>query len=425
MSSRIIEIAGKKLAIALEWESLSSTEKERKFIRKTAKEIGTTLYARNGLKGEDGLVGFLSGPESNSAKGKIYSAALAFAGLEMIVPNAFMVWEFNDGTAWVCHVRNGSPVVDGDKIVDTDAVSTLIENQRTLDGDNSDLTIYGNSTFFGDNPLDIDDIARAAGRGDEIKKIFPIDIEPGTAILAGFLIAGAMGGYWYYQEQERIAEEQRRLAEQQKQDPNKLYAENLAIMNPGAIASARFRVLQVGLDAITPSVAGWEFVSVECLFDDAPRCNYTWKRVDGNNRDLKTALKVPAEAVWSLDGVSVEYSVPLTGEEKYPKVSVKSLPGFSNLSIDFLSRAQDAAVAFDNVKVGFAQSAPWGLPPGVTFVDVKPELLVTSGEWSFDGEYFMGMFINELPDNFSLRSIKVDRTGDNFNLAARGNYYAR
>lgn len=420
ISSKIIEAHGRKLALALDWNTIPGVERQAEEIAALSKEVGATHYAKS--KPGDTEVNTLVGFMSNDAitKGKIYSAAQSFASMHGIAEQAIFVWNIDDTDTWVCHVKDGYPVVGHDFVLPRSRAVSEVNDIVSFSDDK--IVLYGNSDEYpSDSPLTIDDIAEACGKDDEIKKISSFNISPLTIILTLLVVSAAAAGGYYYMEQQRIAELRRQQAEAQKVDPNVQYQEALKSAQTGAPASARWASMKKSIEGLEVFANGWKFKKIECDF--AAACTLTWDRVNGSNSDLISVLNLPADVKWETDGTKVTYSLPIPALTGKDKVDLDALPKMKDFFVTFMSDVQNASLIGLMTQVKSAE--PFSLPPGVPVTDIKPDSIVSAGEWTVSGDYWLNEFIETMPKNFSLKTLRVEFQGDKISFEAKGNYYAK
>lgn len=425
--TRIETVSGKRLALGMDWESLVGNGRESDEIKEYSNKIGSEYYARSKIEANgtsENLVGFVTGLDKADLRGKLYSAAQAFASMEGVSSNAIIVWDFPDGKTWVCQAINGFPVVGMDFVAEKVFAHAEAENQATYNNSDTPIDFYGNSKSFPSKyAIGLDDIGFDCGKDDEIKRVASINISPTTLITSLVLIALLAGGGWYYMEQKRIAEAKRKAAEAQQVDPNVLYAQSLASTNPGVSASKRWAEIKHIFDNMPTYVFGWGFTKAECKLSPEHLCTITLNRVDGTSLDLDKSAGLPEDAIWSADGSFVQYTIPLSEETIENAYQIKDAPPIKTVMIGFMSKVQDASTV--GLKIGLGTPAPWAVPAGVSFGDIKNDTLVSSGTWDADGDYWMTDIAKEMPDNFTITDVTITYANENVVFNMKGNYYAK
>ena len=418
MSTQIIESNGKKLAIGLDWNTLSGIKRPIEEITEISKGLKADYYAKSKEDGAESLVGFLISPGPNLLKGKakLYSGAQSFASMEGVDEHAAFIWDLGDGKTWVSIVRNGYPVVGRDVVMLTDRADSFVSDLVSF---GESVTIYGNSkTYPSKYSITLDDIFEACGKDDEVHKVSSFNISPATLLVVILLLGAAAAGGWYYMEQQRIAESKKLAAQQAQVDPNVQYAEALKVAKPGIPVGAQFEALKRQIDQIEVYVAGWRFTSIDC--DLKADCKMSWLRVNGNDKDLMAALNLPANTVWEADGSKASYTVPIHNLNA-AQIDLKAPPKDSDFFRSFMSSVQDASLV--GLNAGLKPATPYGLPSGVTFTQIKPGALISAGDWTMKGDYWMGEFLSNMPSNFTANNIRVEFQGTNITIEAKGNYY--
>lgn len=425
--TRLEVLSGKRLALGMDWESLVGNGRESDEIKEHSVKLGSEHYARSRTDASgvsENLIGFVIGLDKAELRGKLYSAAQAFASMEGVSSNAIFVWDFPDGKTWVCQAINGYPVVGMDFVVEKSLAHAEAENQATYNNSDTPIEFYGNSKSFPSKyAITLDDIGFDCGKDDEIKRVASINIAPSTLITALVLIAAIAGGGWYYMEQQRIAEAKRKAAEAQRVDPDVLYAQSLLTSNPGVPASKRWAEIRHIFENMPTYVLGWGFTKAECKLSPEHLCTITLNRIDGTSLDLARNAGLPADAIWAADGTYVQYTIPLSEETLENAYVVKNAPPVKTVMVDFMSKVQDASTI--GLKIGLGTPVPWAIPSGVTFGDIKKETLISSGTWQADGDYWMSDITKEMPDNFTMTDVTVTYVNENVVINMKGNYYAK
>ncbi|PPC84787.1 MAG: hypothetical protein CTY35_00255 [Methylotenera sp.] len=421
MTSRIISSSGRNLALALDWNILNGIKRLQDEVSDLSKTVGSVHYAKTKNAGSsDALAGFLMG--DHDFKGKLYSAAQAFASMPGISEHSIFIWELNEEETWVCVAKDGYPVIGSDIILDKFRARSFASDQISFSDSDKGITIYGNAQGFdGISPLSLEDIAEACGKDDEIKKVSSFNVSPAALITVLTLLSACAGGGWYYMEQQRIEELKRAQIEAQKVDPNVLYEESLKKAKPGFPASQQWKAIKASVEGIEVYAAGWKFKAIECDFNSV--CTLTWDRINGSNSDLMEALKLPADVKWETDGSKMSYMLPVTQPVNTAQIDLQKSPTMKTFFVGFMSEVQNASRV--GLRVSIKSPEAYGLPPGIPATQVKPELVAMSGAWEASGDYWMTEFIETMPENFAISTIRVEFQGEKITFDAKGNYYAK
>lgn len=416
------EIGNKRIRVAfgMVWSTLSGVVSESEEIRELAKENKVEFYARS-TKGhsDDSLIGLPIGLDAAELKGKVYSAAQAFASMSGVDEHSMMVWKFDDDHVWVCRIRNGLPMVGKDLVLSMNEVEAFISEEHSFSDET--ITIYGN--VQGDVKLNIEDIAFACGKDDEIRRVPGFKLTIGNIVLLVVVAGVAGGGYVYYQAQKAEAERARLAAMQQQASPDDQYLAAIKAAKPGTSVSIRWAEIQEAINSIQVDAGGWSLDRVECDVEAANVCTITWKRDIGSNMDLLSQIELPDNTQWSIDANKLTYQVKLPEAEPAKAFVLETSPSAREFLKRFVSQIQDASLV--NLNISLKNGMPYGMPAGITLGDVSPELLISSGEWEMRGDVWMAEYATNLPPNMVLKSFSMIAESADIKFSMKGNYYAK
>ncbi|MFL9611132.1 type 4b pilus protein PilO2 [Methylobacillus sp. Pita2] len=410
-----------RLAFGMMWSTLKRVGREADEIRELAKDNKVTSYARS-TKGhsEDALIGLPINLDASDLKGKVYSAAQAFASMDGVQDHSMMIWRFEDDLVWVCRIKNGLPMVGKDKVMPASEVAGFINEEHSFS--DYSITTYGNWSGEPEG-LNIEDIAFACGRDDEIRAVpgFKLTL---PKILTLVLILGSVGGGYVYNKDKAAREEAARQAAMAQQvSASDQYVQAIKTNKSGTPAAVRWAELQDAINGIQLVSAGWALDRIDCDVEVANSCTVTWKREIGSNLELNSELNLPEDTQWSLDAGKVTYQVKLPDAAKDSNFGLAESPSIRDYLKNFVSQIQDASLA--GLNISLKNGLPYGIPAGVTLGDISPDVLVTAGEWEMRGEIWLAEYAFNLPANMVLKSFSVNVENADIKFSMKGNYYAK
>lgn len=422
MASHIFKVGDRSLIFGLDWSALVGAKKEADEIREKLKISKANNFARSGGRDGEVVIG-VPALEFGGIKGKVYSAALVFAGLEQVDRNSIMVWDLDEESTWVCVVKNGYPVVGKDLVKERSAAEIYARDEMSFSREK--LTVYGNNTAIRtESPLNLEDIAYAANK-EHLVKSNGIGVSP--AVLSAFVLLSLTvgGGYWYYSDMMAKKAAAEAAAASQKEDPNITYKRSLDYSTPGMPAGLHWEKIKPIITNIPVVAEGWKLIEINCDLGTINLCVSKWERVNGNNEGLRKSLNLPDETMWTIEGKHILYNIPLPAPvDGDPKVKLSEAPTTKEFMIKTISNIQDLSLIGLGVVVN--PMTPYGVPPTISAAEVKPELMVNVGTWSIVASpFWMTDVFNEMPDSFVITNINVTVNDSELTFKSNGNYYAK
>lgn len=430
--TEFIKIGDTLLAAGLRWRALAGDKSPAKEIAEMAADLGSRSFLAP--KKPTTLVGFVAEDAEAPARAKrVLPAAMAFAAVPNISPNAVFIGRL-DGDKWALLIlRDGEPVSGDYEYVGSFArANEILRDYLQFESDTA-YVFYGDEE--GTQGIEIQPLSFEALAEVDLPVVYSIKsigVSPAAAMsVVGLVIVSlALGGWYFYdqaQKKKRAALAAAAASGQVEINPVELYQRNLPEQLSSAVAGypakAMLDTSYLPLGSQPVEIAGWGLREGTCektqctLFFEARRSTFA-KFNEAKQKEVSVA-----KYALSPFGKSIVATLALAKPADTQIDPAALLP-----MNDFLLQTGSALQGLpEDMAVTMTDPMPYGVPAEIASrVGELGSVLVKSGTWSVTGPWLsLKTLMAALPATMTADKIKVSIGDSGIVYAMEGRFYVR
>lgn len=430
--TEFIKIGDTLLAAGLRWRALAGDKSPAKEIAEMAADLGSRSFLAP--KKLATLVGFVAEDAEAPARAKrVLPAAMAFAAIPNISPNAVFIGRLGEDKWVLLILRDGEPVSGDYEYVGSFArANEILRDYLQFESD----TAY---VFYGDEegtqgieiqPLSFETLAEVELPVAYAIKSIGISPAATFAVIGVVVAAVALGGWYFYDQAEkkkRAALAAATASGQVEINPVELYKtklpEQLSSAVAGYPAKAMLDTSYLSLGSQPVEIAGWRLKEGACereqctLFFEAKRSTFA-KFNEAKQQDVsvvKYALSPFGKSIVAA------LALPKPGDSRIDPAALLPMN-------DFLLKTGSALQGLpEDMAVTMTDPMPYGVPAEIAGrVGELGAVLVKSGTWSVTGPWLsLKTLMAALPATMTADKIKVTIDDSGIVYAMEGRFYVR
>lgn len=337
---QIETIAGKKVAIGLDWRFLPGEISEAKEMAAIAKQENVNFGVL--LRGDEAIVVGLA----NAGKGAVSGAAWICKAVP--VEGVVLFEPLGDGEFWLCATQGGSPVPGYDLV---GRLEDVVAKAHDLLSYQSSFKVFAPQGIYpGAEDGDFASLIKSVSYKQKIGRISGVPAS--HYALAALAVAVTVGCGLFYQSQKASIQKlnAQKIQEQIKLDfsnsvteakaraQSEVEREMLAVSDFIAMPAIYWQVYawMEAIKGIDLTIAGWAVDKIDCALD---RCQVTWKRLPlatVGDFDQETSNRKEKK----IDPDVAFMAVPVKKQVARPAIPIDGLPEWEGIRLDRVNTFQ-------------------------------------------------------------------------------------